>query len=101
MLNLNEQTLTAYQQKVRAQIKEMKAKMQMFEAGLEKSGADMRMKYQKNLDEWKSRFKEIEMKLDNLSDSAEENWNDIQSNIDDTMQELRSTIDNMTKQFNN
>jgi len=101
MLNLNEQTLTAYQQKVRAQIKKMKAKMQMFEAGLEKSGADMRIKYQKNLDEWKSRFKEVEMKLDDLSGSAEENWNDIQSNIDDTMKELRSTIDSMTKQFSN
>lgn len=101
MLNLNEQTITAYQEKVRAQIKEMKARMQMFEAGLEKSGADIRIKYQKNLDEWKSRFKEVEMNLDNLSDSAEENWNEIQASIDETMMELRSTIDNMTKQFNN
>jgi ribosome-associated translation inhibitor RaiA len=101
MLNLNEKTLIAYKQKIRAQIKETKARMQMFEAGLEKSGADMRIKYQKNLDEWKSRFKEVEMKLDNLSDSAEENWDNIQTSIDETMKELRSTIDSMTKQFNN
>jgi hypothetical protein len=61
----------------------------------------MRMKYQKNLDEWKSRFKEVEMKLDELSGSAEDNWNNIQTSIDDTLKELRSTIDGMTKQFNN
>lgn len=101
MLNLNEQTLTAYQQKVRAQIKELKARMQLFEASLEKSGADVRIKYQKNLNEWKSHFRDVEAKLDDLSDSAEENWENIQTGIDDTMKELRNTIDSFTKQFDN
>jgi hypothetical protein len=71
MLHVNEQTLDAYKQKVRAQIKEMRAKMQMLEAGAEKNSADVRIQYQKNLDNWKSRFKDVEMKLDKLSDSAE------------------------------
>ena len=101
MLNMNEKTMDAYQQKVRAQMKEMKAKMQMFEANAEKAGADMRIKYEKNLNDWKSRFKDVEMKLDKLSDTAEENWNDIRSNIDETMSELSNTIENATKQFNN
>ncbi len=101
MLNMNEKTMDAYQQKVRAQMKEMKAKMQMFEANAEKAGADMRIKYEKNLNDWKSRFKDVEMKLDKLSDTAEENWNDIRSNIDETMNELSNTIESATKQFNN
>ena len=101
MLNLNEKTMDAYQQKVRAQIKEMKAKMQMFEANAEKAGADMRIKYQEKLNDWKSRFKDVEMKLDKLSDTAEENWDDIRSNIDETMKELNSTFENAIKQFNN
>ena len=101
MFNVNEKTLDAYQQKVRAQIKEMKAKMQMFEANTEKAGADMRIKYQEKLNDWKSRFKDVEMKLDKLSETTEENWDDIRSNIDETMQELRNTLENATKQFNN
>jgi uncharacterized protein YukE len=101
MFNVNEKTLDAYQQKVRAQIKEMKAKMQMFEANTEKAGADMRIKYQEKLNDWKSRFKDVEMKLDKLSETTEENWDDIRSNIDETMQELRNTLENATKQFKN
>ena len=50
MLNINENTMDAYKQKARAQIKEMKAKMQVFEAQAEKAGADMRVKYEKNLE---------------------------------------------------
>jgi len=93
--------MEAYRQKVRAQMKEMKAKMQMFEANAEKAGADMRIKYEKNLNDWKSSFKDVEMKLDKLSDTAEENWNDIRSNIDETMNKLSNTIESATKQFNN
>jgi len=101
MLNLNEKTMDAYQEKVRAQMKAMKAKMQMFEANAEKAGADMRIKYQKNVNDWKSRFTNVEMELDKLSDTAEENWDDIRSNIDETMDELSNTIESATKQFSN
>ena len=101
MLNINESTLDAYKQKVRAQLKEMKAKMQMLETRAEKSNADIRIKYQKNISDWKSRFKDIEMKLDKLSDSAEKSWDEIRSGIDTTMEDLRKSIENATKQINN
>ena len=101
MLNINEKTLDAYQQKVRAQIKEMKAKMQMLEAGAEKASADMRIRTQKNLGEWKSRFREVEMKLDKLSESTRDSWDDIRSGIDAAMNELSKSIEKATKQFHN
>lgn len=101
MLNINENTIDAYKQKTRAQIKEMKARMQIFEANAERASADMRIKYHKNLDDWKSRFEDVEMKLDNLSDSAENTWDEIRSDIDTAMDELRGAIENAKKQFNN
>lgn len=101
MLNANEKTLDAYKQKVRAQIKEMRAKMQMLQAGAEKNNADMRIKYQKNISAWKSRFKDVEIKLDKLSDSTEKSWDDIRTGIDTSLKELRKSIENATKQFNN
>jgi uncharacterized protein YukE len=100
MLHINEKTMDAYQQKIRAQIKEMKAKMQMLEAGAEKSSADMRIKYQQELSNWKSRFKDIEKELDKLSNSAESAWDDVRSSIDTSMKDLRDSIENFTKQFN-
>ena len=101
MLNLNEKTLEAYRQKIRAQIKEMKAKMQMLEAGAEKTSAEMRIKYQKNLNDWRSRFTDVEMRLEKLSNSAESSWEEIQSGIDTAIKELKSSIDNATMQLNN
>jgi len=101
MLNVNENTIEAYTQKTRAQIKEMKAKMQIFEASAEKAGADMRIKYQKNLDEWKSRFDDVENKLSELSNSAGDAWDDIRSSIDTAMNELSDSIETAKKQFTN
>lgn len=100
MLKMNEQTVDAYRQKVRAQIKEMKAKMQMIEAGSQKASADMRIKYQKNLKDWRARLDELDKKLDKLSDSSQKAWEDLRSGIDKTMSELRSSIEGSTEQFN-
>jgi len=101
MLNINENTMDAYKQKARAQIKEMKAKMQVFEAQAEKAGADMRVKYEKNLNDWRSRFDDIDMRLNKLSDSSKDAWEEIRTGIDKTMEELNNAIDNAKKQFNN
>ena len=101
MLNLNETTIDAYKQKIEAEVKEMKAKMKLLEANAEKSGADMRMKFQKNQDDLESRFKDIEMRLDRFSNSAEDSWDEIRSGIDKSMDEIRATFKNATKHLNN
>lgn len=101
MLNINEQTIAAYQQKMRAQIKEMKARMQMLEAGAENAGADMRIKYQKNLNDWKSRFEEIEAKLNRLSESSEDAWEEIRTGIDNAMKELQASIHGAAERLKN
>ncbi len=99
MLNLNEKTMNAYQEKIEAQIKGMKAKMSMLEAEAEKSSADMRIKYQKYLDDLKSRFKDIEMRMDRFSNSAEDAWDEIRIGLDKSMSELRDSLDKATRQI--
>lgn len=101
MLNINEQTIAAYQQKMRAQIKEMKARMQMLEAGAENAGADMRIRYQKNLSDWKSRFEEIETKLNRLSESSEGTWEEIRTGIDNAVKELQASIHSAVERLKN
>jgi len=101
MLNINEKTVDAYKQKARAQIKEMQAKMQILEASAEKAGADMQIKYQKKLDDWKSRFNDIEMKLDKLSNSSEDAWDGIRDGIDSAMSELGDSLNNAKEQLKN
>ena len=101
MFNLNEKTIDAYRQKIDAQMKEMKAKMVMLESEAEKSSADMRIKYQTKVDELKPRFKEIEEKVNQLSDSSQEAWDEVRAGIDKSMSELRMALANATKHFNN
>lgn len=99
MFKLDEKTIDAYKEKVKAQIKEMRAQMQMVEARAEKAGADTRIKYQKNMDEWKKRFSDLEKELDEFSKSAEDTWDEIRSGIDTSMNDLRESIENATKQL--
>lgn len=101
MFNINENTVDAYKQKARAHLKEMKANMTIVEANVEKAGADMKIKYQKNIDDWKSRFGDIETRLDKLSNSTGDAWKDIRSGVDSAMDELGNAIDTARKQFNN
>jgi len=101
MLNINENTIDAYKQKTRAKIKEMKAKMQILEASAEKASADMRIKYQKNLDEWKSRFEEVEMKMNKLSSSTRNAWDEMRSGIDAAVNELSDSIEAAKMRFTN
>ena len=101
MLHLNEQTLDAYKQKVEAQVKEMKAKMKLIEARSQNSRADMRIQYQKKTDDLKARFKDIEVRLNRFSNSAEDSWDEVRSGIDKSMEELRNAVEVATKQFNN
>lgn len=101
MLNINEETMDAYKQKAKAHLIEMKAKMQMIEAHGEKASADMKIKYQQHLNDWKSRFSDIETRLEKLSDSTGDAWENIRSGIDSAMNELGNAIDTAKKQFTN
>lgn len=99
MLNINQETMEAYQQKARAQLKEMKARLQMFEARAENASADMKIKYHDNLVDWKARFEDIENRMNELSESSGEAWEDIRTGIDNALGELQSAIQKGTDQF--
>lgn len=99
MLNINQETIEAYQQKARAQLKEMKARLQVFEARAENASADMKIKYQENLVDWKARFDDIEKRMNKLSESSGEAWKDVRTGIDNALGELQSAIQKGTDQF--
>jgi ElaB/YqjD/DUF883 family membrane-anchored ribosome-binding protein len=99
MLNINQETIEAYQQKARAQLKEMKARMQVFEARAENASADLKIKYQDNLVNWKVRFGDIENRINKLSESSGEAWKDVRTGIDNALGELQSAIQKGTDQF--
>ncbi len=101
MLNLNENTLTAYKDKIKAQVKEMKAKMILLEAEAEKVSADARIDYQKSVNVLKTQFKDIEMRLNRFSSASEDSWEEIRKGIDRSMSELRTALANATKHFVN
>lgn len=101
MLKLNEHTIDAYQQKVKAQIKETKARMQVLEAQTQTTKAELHLQNQKKLKDWKYRLDDIEVQLVKLSNSTGNAWNDIRTGIDSALSELQGTMDNATEQFKN
>ena len=101
MLHTDKTTVEIYREMINAQIKEMKAKMLMLEARTEKSGAQFKARYLKRMSEMKTKFDDVEKKLDQISTSTGDAWDEIRTGIDKSMSELRDGFENATKQFEN
>ena len=99
MVIINEQKKQAYRQKIEAQIMELKAKKQMLQANAKESEADMRVEYQKRLDDLQDQFTKLEGQLKQLSNTAEDSWDEIQAGIDKSMVDLRNSIENAAKKI--
>jgi hypothetical protein len=100
MQQVNEQTKEAYRQKVEAQLDELKAQRKLFEAKLAKSGADVRLEFEKRMVDWQRQFNTLEGKLSQLSNTAEDSWNEIQLGIDKSLADLRNAVENAAKKIN-
>jgi archaellum component FlaC len=99
MLNINEQSKQAYRQKIQAQIKELKGQKQVLQAKVEKSSADMRIAYQKRMDDLQDQFDELEGRFNQLSNAAEDSWGEIRTGIEKSLEDLRNAVDNAAKKI--
>jgi len=93
MEKIHENMTSAYQQKIRAELKELKAQMMKMQAKAEQSGADVRLKYQKRAQEMNARVKEINDQLEKVSNSAEGAWEEIRGGVDRSLSELKKSLD--------
>jgi len=84
----------AYKQKLKAQIKEWNAQINLLNAKIENKGADMKLKYSKELDALKGKQDEVLQKIKELDESSTENWEKIKVTADQMLSDLKAGLNN-------
>jgi chromosome segregation ATPase len=82
----------AYQQKMEAQLKEWKAKIDIAEARAEQVGADAKIKYAEQIETINEKYEQAQQKLAALQDSSKEAYQEIRSGLDKAVQELSDSM---------
>ncbi|BAM05930.1 sll1863 family stress response protein [Leptospirillum ferrooxidans] len=84
----------AYKQKLNAQIKEWNAQINLLNAKIENKGADMKLKYSKELDALKEKQDDVLQKIKELDESTTENWEKIKVTADQMLSDLKTGLNN-------
>jgi methyl-accepting chemotaxis protein len=84
----------AYKQKLNAQMKEWGAQINLLNAKVENKGADMKIKYSKELDALKAKQDEIAQKIKELDEAKVENWEKVKDTADQILADLKTGLAN-------
>jgi len=82
----------AYRQKMEAQLKEWKAKIDIAEARAEQVSADAKIKYAEQIETINEKYEQAQEKLAELQDSSKEAYQEIRSGLDKAVQELSDSM---------
>jgi nucleotide-binding universal stress UspA family protein len=83
----------AYQGKVEIQLKEWGAKIEELKAKTQKSKADLKSKYEKQIEDLQAKQTVVQQKLRELRESGEEAWEGLKIGIEKSLDELKGSLD--------
>jgi F0F1-type ATP synthase membrane subunit b/b' len=92
-------TKEAYQEKVEAQMAELKARIDLLEAKASQVKADAKVEYNEQLDELHQQQKEAEGRLEALQAASQEVWRDLRADVDEAMTTLQDTVTSTSAKF--
>lgn len=90
---------SAYREKREAQIEELAARLDLWEAKARKAKADARVRYREELDELRGRIDTARMRLSLLKDAGEDAWDEVRDGADAAMKELRRAFRRASSKF--
>jgi nucleotide-binding universal stress UspA family protein len=88
-----------YQEKIEAQLKEWAAKIDELKAKAEKSKAEIKMKYEKQIEDLRNKQGALQKKLLEMKESGEEAWEGLKSSIEKSLDDLKETFDEAISKF--
>ena len=75
-------------------MKEWSAQINLLNAKIENKGADMRIKYAKELDAVKAKQEEVLQKIKELDEATGENWEKVKNTADQILDDLKTGLNN-------
>ncbi len=90
----------AYRQKMEAQLKQWKAKIDLAEAQAEQVSADAKIKYADQLETINEKYEQAQEKLAALQDASEDAYKEIRQGLDRAIKELSDSMAKATNLLN-
>ena len=88
-----------YQEKIEAQLKEWGNKIDGLKAKTEKSKTEIKMKYEKEIEDLRTKQGALQKKLLEMKESGEETWEGFKSSTEKSLDDLKETFDEAISKF--
>ncbi len=89
----------AYEQKMKARLKELKTEIERLKAKSESVSADAKLEYQKQLDEIKGKYDKANAKFMELQRSGSESWNEMKVGMEKAWEDMNTKVDSLVSKF--
>ena len=93
------ETPDAYRKKREAQIRELTARLDLWEAKLRKAAAEGEIRYREELEDLRSKLEVARLRLSLLRDAGEDAWREIRAGLDDAVDDLRRAVQRAASKF--
>ena len=93
------ETKEAYKKKLKAQLAEWQAQINLLAAKTENKAADVSIKYARELDELRSKQRKLSDKVKELEQASGDAWQDIKGNTDQLWNDLKTGIASAISKF--
>lgn len=82
----------AYEEKISAEIDELKASFSKFKAHMQGNAADAKIHTNNAFGSFEKRQSELDRKLGELKDAGQDRWIDVKNNLDDMVRDMRDNL---------
>ncbi len=89
----------AYVQKLKAKIDEWNADLDKLSAKADQADGETKIKYQQQIEDLKSKRKELQDKVTNLKDASESAWEDIKEGVEKSWETWKESFSKAKTEF--
>lgn len=90
-------TEKAYEEKMRAQIDELDAKIELLRSKARSTSADAQVEFSKRANEMEAKAGAVRSQLKELANASEEKWQEMKTGVEDAFNQFKKELDEATK----
>ncbi|HHT9126133.1 MAG TPA: hypothetical protein ACFYD6_10000 [Candidatus Brocadiia bacterium] len=93
------ETKDAYRQRLKTQLKEWSAQIDLLAAKAENVGADVKIKYTRELDKLRAKLREATEKVKELEEASGDAWGEVKETADKVWDDLKTGVASVASKF--
>lgn len=93
------ETRKAYRQRREAQIQELAARLDLWEAKAKKAAAKGEIRYREELESLRQKLETARVRISLLKDASEDAWKDLRGGLDEAVDDLKRAVKKAASKF--